>query len=309
MIDAPLGIAFAAGLVATVNPCGFAMLPAYLSYFLGLAGDEDDRGRPDATVARALVVGGVVSLGFIVVFGIAGLLINAGLRVVIDLIPWIALTVGVGLVVLAIAMLRGYEPTVALPKVQGGTGSRQYRSVFTFGVSYAVASLSCTLPVFLTVVVGSLTGTNFLEGLATFLAYGLGMSLVLVVLTLALAVAKQGIVRRLRSAVQYVHRASAILLLVAGVYITWYWLFNIGNDPGETTGPTRIVESWSQTATDFIGEHRAWVGLLLGSVVLATIAWLLLLRAPADEQDRTGLDPESSEEKEVPWREPSGTAS
>ncbi|MFN7150094.1 MAG: cytochrome C biosynthesis protein, partial [Microthrixaceae bacterium] len=23
-------------MVATVNPCGFAMLPAYLSYFLGL---------------------------------------------------------------------------------------------------------------------------------------------------------------------------------------------------------------------------------------------------------------------------------
>ena len=36
MIDAPLGLAFAAGLVATINPCGFAMLPAYLSFFLGL---------------------------------------------------------------------------------------------------------------------------------------------------------------------------------------------------------------------------------------------------------------------------------
>ena len=35
MIDAPLALAFAAGLVATVNPCGFAMLPAYLSYFMG----------------------------------------------------------------------------------------------------------------------------------------------------------------------------------------------------------------------------------------------------------------------------------
>ena len=35
-------------MVASVNPCGFAMLPAYLSYFLGLEGMADDR----STVAR-----------------------------------------------------------------------------------------------------------------------------------------------------------------------------------------------------------------------------------------------------------------
>ena len=28
MIEAPIALAFAAGMVATVNPCGFAMLPA-----------------------------------------------------------------------------------------------------------------------------------------------------------------------------------------------------------------------------------------------------------------------------------------
>jgi cytochrome c biogenesis protein CcdA len=80
MIDAPLGLAFAAGLVATLNPCGFAMLPAYLSYFMGL--DESADGSGDQVggnaVAEALRVGGVVSVGFLVVFGVTGLLINAG---------------------------------------------------------------------------------------------------------------------------------------------------------------------------------------------------------------------------------------
>ena len=42
MIDAPLALAFASGMVATVNPCGFAMLPAYLGYFLGLEGQDRD---------------------------------------------------------------------------------------------------------------------------------------------------------------------------------------------------------------------------------------------------------------------------
>ena len=42
------------GMVATVNPCGFAMLPAYLSYFLGLEGE--DAGEAEASVTQAFRV-------------------------------------------------------------------------------------------------------------------------------------------------------------------------------------------------------------------------------------------------------------
>ncbi|MCJ7779620.1 MAG: cytochrome c biogenesis protein CcdA, partial [Acidimicrobiia bacterium] len=149
MIDAPLALAFAAGLVATVNPCGFAMLPAYLSYFMGI--EEEDRSRI-AALRSALVIGAIVSAGFLVVFGLAGILITAGFRVVIDLIPWVAIVVGLAVIALGVALVRGYELNVGLPKGGRAASGRGYRSVFLFGISYAVASLSCTLPVFLTVV-------------------------------------------------------------------------------------------------------------------------------------------------------------
>src|SRR3546814_15394402 len=72
MIDAPLAIAFASGMLATVNPCGFAMLPAYLGFFLGQeGGDRDVR----ASVRRPLGVGLSVSAGFPLVFSIVGLAI------------------------------------------------------------------------------------------------------------------------------------------------------------------------------------------------------------------------------------------
>ena len=116
MIEGPFAIAFGAGLVATMNPCGFAMLPAYLSYFMGL-NEDDDRSRP-AAIRRALLIGGVMSVAFLVVFGTFGLLITAGFRAVIDWIPYIALGVGVLIVGLGIAMLFGYELTVALPKAK-----------------------------------------------------------------------------------------------------------------------------------------------------------------------------------------------
>ena len=67
MIDAPLGLAFAAGLVATVNPCGFAMLPAYLSLFLTDPRDADRSG-----VRAGLRVRLIVTVAFVATFAIVG---------------------------------------------------------------------------------------------------------------------------------------------------------------------------------------------------------------------------------------------
>ena len=66
MLDAPLAYAFTAGLVATVNPCGFPMLPAYLSYFVGA--DDEDPGPTPLRVLRAVGAAAAVSVGFFIVF-------------------------------------------------------------------------------------------------------------------------------------------------------------------------------------------------------------------------------------------------
>ena len=275
MIEAPLLLAFAAGLVATVNPCGFAMLPAYLSYFMGLDGADDDETSA-VGIGQALRVGAIVSLGFVVVFGVTGLLINAGVRSIIDWIPVVALGIGIVMVVLGIAMLRGYALSIGFLKVEGGTGSRETKSVFTFGVSYALASLSCTLPVFLSVVVGSITGTSFVAGLATYLAYGLGMSTLLIALTLAVAFAKQGLVRRLRSVLKHVHRISAAFLIVAGAYITWFWFDDLTSDAGDQGAAAGLVEGWSASITNWISERPGTVGLVAGGFVVMTALWAVL---------------------------------
>ena len=276
MIDAPLALAFAAGLVATVNPCGFAMLPAYLSYFMGINDESTSRG---AHIRNALIVGAVVSAGFLLVFGVAGVLITAGIGVVIDLIPWLAIAVGVGVIILGIAMLFGYQLTIGLPKSKQASTARGYRSVFAFGVSYAVASLSCTLPVFLTVVATQVTRGTFVGGLATFLAYGAGMSLVLIGITIALAFGKQGLVSRLRSGARYIGRISGALLVAAGVYIVWFWgtSLNAGATALGTSGPFTFVEDLSQRAQNLIAGSplavaAVLVAVIVSGIVAATIA-------------------------------------
>ena len=55
---APLGFAFATGMASAVNPCGFAMLPAYIGLYLG-SNDEKGGSTPLAQrLGRALLVGG-----------------------------------------------------------------------------------------------------------------------------------------------------------------------------------------------------------------------------------------------------------
>ena len=278
MIDAPLALAFAAGLVATVNPCGFAMLPAYLSYFMGFEEDQASRGR---AMRSALAVGAVVSTGFLVVFGLAGLLITAGFRFVIGAIPWFAVVVGVGVVALGIALLLGREITVGLPKAHRAASGRGYRSVFLFGVSYAVASLSCTLPVFLTVVAAQVTRGSFVSGVATFLAYASGMALVLMAITVALAVGKRSLVGRLKGAGRSIGRVSGVILVATGSYIVWFWIVSIRSGPQSLAdaGPFRFVEGLSQAVQNVVAQAPLLWGLgLAGVVATAVVAALVASR-------------------------------
>jgi cytochrome c-type biogenesis protein len=282
VIDAPLALAFTAGLVATVNPCGFAMLPAYLSYFMGLSDDRAQAGGA-ATVRRALVIGAVISSGFLLVFGVVGALVTLGLRAIIDLIPWAAMVIGGGVGILGIAMLLGYEPVVNLPKTGRARSGRRYSAVFVFGLSYAVASLSCTLPIFLAVVAGSIPRTNVVGGVLLFLVYGLGMSLVLVVLTLALALGKQRLVGWLRRSAASISRVSGAILLLAGGYIVWFWVTNL-NDPLAASGPVIAVERWSSQLTQLIGDRPLLWGGALGTVTLIAVVYLLLGRRGSTDQ-------------------------
>ena len=224
----PFGFAFGVGMVAAVNPCGFAMLPAYLSLYLG-AHEEDFGKSPSMTrLLRALLVGATVSSGFVLLFGLAGLVISAGGTLLLEVMPSLGIVIGGVLVLVGLWMLVGGTlPAGTFERFAGRVGDPRNVNVpgfFLFGLAYGAASLSCTLPAFLAVVGSSLASGGVLAGAGRFLGFGLGMAAVLVTLTLALAFFKQGLVKWLRSVVPYVRLASAILLLLAGAYVIFYWL-------------------------------------------------------------------------------------
>ena len=213
-----LALAFTAGMITTVNPCGFALLPAYLTYFLGLdqSTDADARRSP---VARALWVSLAVTLGFVTVFGVVGLVWSSISGVVAERLPYVTMVVGVGLVVLGVAVVRGFEPVVRLPKLQLSSEGRELSSMFLYGVTYAVASLSCSIGVFISIVSTTLDDGDVVSTLLTFVVYALGMGAALAVLTVAVALARTGVVTAFRRVLPHVQMISGVLMVLAGIFV------------------------------------------------------------------------------------------
>ncbi|QZY29550.1 cytochrome c biogenesis CcdA family protein [Nocardioides coralli] len=229
-----LTLAVAAGMLAAVNPCGFALLPAYLSVLV-LGDDSPGTGR---AVGRALALTGWMTLGFVAVFGIFGLVISPVASQVQQYLPWFTVVFGVLVALAGVWLALGRE----LPQLRIGTGSgkavtRTAPAMVGFGASYAVASLTCTIAPFLAVVVAGFRAGSVGEGVLLYVGYAAGMGLLVGVAAVAVAVARRGLVTGLRRTGRWVPRVAGVLLLVVGAYVAWYgaWELRVlgGDDPAD----------------------------------------------------------------------------
>ena len=224
----PLAYAFTAGMVSAVNPCGFAMLPAYLGLYLGDDSGEDSALGAAARLRRAVVVGSTMTAGFVLLFTVVGFPIALGARGISDVFPWLGLSIGVLLAVGGAYLLSGGKLynnlAVRLSGKVPGASSGGVRGYFTFGVGYGMASLGCALPIFLAVIGTTFTADTFLYFLLQLSLYGMGMGSVILALTLNIAVFRGAMVRGLRRALPHIGTISAVLLLLSGAFLVYYWL-------------------------------------------------------------------------------------
>lgn len=232
--------AFIAGTVAFFNPCGVAMLPAYISYYLGQGASKEQQDLPSwwQPGLRGLALGLTVSAGFFTVFIAVGLIFSVLGTAIAQYIPWAAAVFGVGLVALGLLMVFDKAPAlfVPLPKIQVGLGSgnpnetglvQSFRTFYLYGIAYAVASVGCTIPIFLVVLLQAFAG-GFGSGLMNFGAYALGMTVMMLGLSLVTAYSKDVIQRYLRRLMPYISKISGLVLIGAGSYLIYYQLVYSG---------------------------------------------------------------------------------
>ena len=274
LIDVSFGLALTAGSVAAFNPCGFAMLPAYLGFFV--RDDESPDTPRSSAVMRALVVSAAMTTGFVLVFGSAGLLIDGASVAIGDITPWLTVVIGVVMVPTGMLLLLGRTITLHLPRLQRGGSDRRLGSMCLFGMSYATVSLSCTLPVFLTAVSGSFRSNGFASGLASYAAYAIGMGLVITTLIVAIALTRDGLIRRMRHAPPYLNRVAGALLVLAGTYVAYYgyWEIRVLDGQNVPEGPVAWVSDWSARATQRVDD----LGVLAIVIALIVLLGANLLR-------------------------------
>jgi cytochrome c-type biogenesis protein len=280
MGSAPLAFAFAAGMLATVNPCGFSMLPAYLGYFVGL--EDGEAPGTERAVGRALAVGGVMTAAFVAVFAVMGLVITQISSRVQEHLPWVTIVVGVGLIGLGVAATMGRTVSLRLPKLQKGTGSRELSSMALFGTSYALSSLTCTISSFLAAVSPTLDQSGIIAGTLTFVFYGLGMGAIVVALTVAVALARGSVVARFRQLMRYVHVLSGVLLVVVGGYLAYYGWYEVRQRRAAGVVRDPVIERALEVQTWVSGEiQRAGttrLGVICAIVAAAAAGFALLGR-------------------------------
>lgn len=266
-MNALLTLAFTGGLLAPVNPCGFALLPAYLTHTIA--------DQPDAPVGRRLIhalgVGTALALGFAATLTAAGLAISAGAHQLIHAAPWLGFSVGLLLVILGLIGLTGRGPRlrVRLPALRAGGASTGVARWALFGVGYAAASLACTFGVLLAVIAQAQASTGFAGQLGVFAAYAAGSVALLLVLSAAAALAGAALTRWVRALARQQTRITAALLVITGAYLAGYWWPAVTGRAPVGHGLTSI-DRWSADATTWLQAHTAQVAVT-AAVVLALV--------------------------------------
>lgn len=165
-----------------------------------------------------------MTAGFLSVFIVVGLPVVYGLGSIVRAVPWAGAITGIAITLAGLLILSGRHIGLNFRVGALDRSGQGNPSMYLFGVAYAVASLGCTLPVFLSVVGASLAVRGAGAATVVLAAYGVGMGAVMMTLALVAGGVRDRLVGFLRRALPRMQRISGALLLVAGVYLSYYWL-------------------------------------------------------------------------------------
>jgi len=264
------------------------MLPAYLSFYVGA--DEDQLPSASSRTAQGFITGLLVTAGFLLVFGAVGLPITYGATQIVRAIPWAGIALGIALLVVGVATLLGRRISTTITNPVRPGQERRPKTMFIFGIGYGIASLGCTLPVFLAVVGASLATRGTGSALIVLAAYGLGMAIMLVLFSTGAALLRDGLVRGVRRMLPYMHRITGTMLTIAGVYLTYYWgrvkfgsAATLGDDP-----IVGFVGTFTSAIERTAGSYGRGIVVGAGLVLLAIMAGMFWNRlnsvAPSDTE-------------------------
>jgi len=263
-IEGNFAYSFILGVLAAVNPCGFVLLPTYLIFFLGTR--EEPNLKTGERLRRALVVSSGISIGFLAIFFVIGVISRLFTQWIELNAKYASLAIGIVLVIGGARMLTGWTPKFAVPQL-GGVQTKTFRATVVYGVAYAVASIGCTIGFLTTAVFGSIALHGFVSGVLSILLYGLGMAMLVTALTVSLAFAKTGLLTIVKNQLHLIQRLGAIFVTLTGIYLVFYWYAAI-SETRSASFVTRI-ERWQTRVASFLQQQGAFRLAVVLTIVVA----------------------------------------
>jgi cytochrome c-type biogenesis protein len=272
-------LAFTSGMLAPINPCGFALLPAYVTYQIGT--ETGTRRSAAARFGRGLATGGALTLGFAGTLSLAGLALALGARPVLQAAPWLSLGIGFALALIGLVMLAGRSLPLRLPRLarrSGGTPTSAPRMI-AFGAGYAIASLTCTFGVLLAVVTQALAAGSILNVLAVFATYAAGAATLLLLVSLTAALAGTALTRLTRLMTRFGSRVAGAVLILTGIYLVTYWWPAATRGANPDNAIARVVADAGAEVQTWVVTHQSFVILIAALLVSGALVGILIARS------------------------------
>jgi cytochrome c biogenesis protein CcdA len=201
--------AFTAGIISIFSPCGYALLPGYISYYLGF----------DFTIKRGIYGGIACTLGLVTVFSTIGVLASILGSILKQIIPLLDLLAATVIIIIGATLLLEVQLPILFVNVDP-LKTKGLPGLYIFGIVFGLASVGCSGPIFVSVFIHSIT-KGLVNGLVIFIAYAMGMGIPLVITSVLVGLAKDYLIIKIRKITPKIHRLSGIVLILIGVYLTY----------------------------------------------------------------------------------------
>jgi len=208
-----LGVVFGAGVVTSLTPCIYPMVPIVV----GVLG-----GTGAATRSRARTIGyiGVYVLGLALVYSLLGLLagLTGSLFGAISSNRWAYFAIGNLLLVFALTQFDVLQVPLPgrLTNWAGGLGGGSLGSAFLMGATSGLVAAPCGAPAFAAVLTFVTTTQSAVLGFLYLFVFSLGMSAVL--LGVGLVTGLGAALPRAGAWTQWIKRAGGVVLLAMAEY-------------------------------------------------------------------------------------------
>ena len=210
---AAVALLFVAGLVTSLNPCIYPMIPITAGTLAGVNAQGRTRRR---TVGLTVTYVSGLALFYALLGMIAGM--TGSLFGTIGASYWARLVIGNLLLVFALAMLEVIPirlPT-RLAAWAGGLGGGSYPAVFLLGATSGLVAAPCGAPAFAAVLTWVATTRSALLGFIYLFIFSLGMSALLVVVGLFSGTLSA--LPRAGAWMAWIKKAAGVVLLLMSEY-------------------------------------------------------------------------------------------